>query len=90
MKLKPIYDRLVIKVPERKEATKSGIIIPDTAGGNELVQVAEVVAVGEDAKEVVSVGDNIYFAQYGGDEIVVDGETYKVIKTTDILAILED
>ncbi|MBA2132277.1 co-chaperone GroES [Capillibacterium thermochitinicola] len=95
MKIKPLGERIVIKVLESEEKTKSGIVLPDTA--KEKPQMGEVLAVGsgktlDNGQKVpmeVKVGDKILFAKYAGTEVKVDGEEYMVLKESDVLAILE-
>ena len=94
MKLKPLADRVVIKLVEAEEKTKSGIIL--TGSAKEKPQVAEVVAVGPggvvDGKEVkmtVKVGDKVLTSKYSGTEVKVDGEEYTIVRQGDILAIVE-
>ena len=94
MTLKPLADRVVIKMVQTEETTKSGIILTGTA--KEKPQVAEVIAVGPggviDGKEVtmlVKVGDKVITGQYAGTEIKLDGEEVKVVRQNDILAIVE-
>ncbi len=94
MKLKPLADRVVIKMVEAEETTKSGIIL--TGSAKEKPQVAEVVAVGPggnvDGKEVVmnvKVGDRVITSKYSGTEIKLDGEEYTIVRQSDILAIVE-
>ena len=80
MKIRPLYDRVVVKRIEEKETMRSGIIIPDSA--QEKPQEAEVIAVGrgkrlEDGEVValdVKVGDRILFGKYSGNDITVDGQ----------------
>ncbi|MEG1181449.1 MAG: co-chaperone GroES, partial [Oscillospiraceae bacterium] len=79
MKLKPLADRVVLKMTEAEETTKSGIIL--TAGAKEKPQIAEVVAVGPgglvEGKEVemnVKAGDKVIISKYSGTEVKVDGE----------------
>ena len=96
MKLKPIYDKIVVKRMEEKEQkTASGIIIPDTA--KETPQVGEVVAVG-DGKVLsngnvqalkVKAGDKVLFNKYAGTEIELDGDKYLVMSEDEVLAIIE-
>jgi chaperonin GroES len=95
MTLKPLSDRVVVKMVELEETTKSGIILPGTA--KEKPQVAEVVAVGPggiiDGKEIVmqvKVGDKVLCANYAGSNFKVDGKEFTIIKQSDILAIVED
>jgi len=88
MKVKPLDDRVLVEVAEEAEKTVSGIIIPDSA--KEKPRMGKVVAVGtdEDLQEKIKEGDNILFAKYGGEDITVDGNEYKIIQRADILAIL--
>ena len=93
--LKPLGDRIVIKVVEDTEQTSGGIFIPDSA--KEKPQKGEVVAVGEgklnDKGERepmdVKVGDNILYAKYAGTDIKMDGVEYKILSIKDALAIIE-
>lgn len=94
MKLQPLFDRVVVTAASKEEMTKSGIVIPDTAG-KDKPQEGEIIAVGTgkvvDGKVVpmtVKVGDRVLFSKYGPDEVKVDGQEYLVIKEEDILAIL--
>ena len=92
--LKPLTDRVVIKMTESEETTKSGIILAGTA--KEKPQIAEVIAVGPggivDGKEVVmqiNVGDKVITNKYSGTEVKLDGEEYIIVRQNDILAIVE-
>ena len=94
MKLKPLADRVVVKMVEAEETTKSGIIL--TGAAKEKSQVAEVIEVGPggvvDGKEVVMtvhVGDKVITSKYSGTEIKLDGEEYIIVRQNDILAIVE-
>ena len=94
MKLKPFGDRVVIKMVESEETTKSGIVLPGNA--KEKPQMAEVVAVGPggviDDKEVkmyVKVGDKVIINKYAGTEVKIDGEEYTILKQSDVLAKVE-
>lgn len=94
MKLTPLSDRVVVKMVEAEETTKSGIILAGSA--KEKPQVAEVVAVGPgglvDGKEVVmtvKIGDRVITSKYSGTEIKVDGTEYTIVRQGDILAIVE-
>lgn len=95
MTLKPLQDRIVIKVIEDTEQTSGGIFIPDSA--KEKPQKGEVIAVGEGKtndkgeKEPmgVNVGDIILYAKYAGTEIKIDGTDYKILSIKDALAIVE-
>lgn len=92
--IKPLGDRIVIKVIEDTEQTSGGIFIPDSA--KEKPQKGEVVAVGEgklnDKNERqpmdVKVGDKILYAKYAGTDVKVDGTEYKILSINDALAII--
>jgi len=92
MKLKPLGDRLIVRVVEEEERTASGIVLPDTA--KEKPQRGKVVAVGdgkldEDGDRIpvdVSEGDEVLYSKYGGTEIEVEGEELLVLRESDVLA----
>lgn len=92
--IKPLGDRVVIKVLEKTDKTNSGIFLPESV--QEKPQQGEVVSVGpgyltNDGKRIplqVSVGDNVYFAKYAGTEMVKDNKSYLIIKESDILAMI--
>ncbi len=94
MTMKPLGDRVVIKNMEAEETTKGGIIL--TAAAKEKPLMAEVIAVGPggvvDGKDVqmqVKVGEKVIYSKYAGSEIKIDGEEYKIVRQSDILAIVE-
>ncbi|MBQ2754061.1 MAG: co-chaperone GroES [Clostridia bacterium] len=94
MTIKPLGDKVVIKMIENEETTKSGIVLPGSA--KEKPQLAEVVAVGPggniDGKEVVMevvVGDKVIISQYAGKEVKFDDAEYIIIRQSDILAKVE-
>ena len=94
MTLKPLADRVVVKLVEAEEKTKTGIIL--TASAQEKPQIAEVVAVGPggvvDGNEVVmtvKVGDKVITSKYAGTEVKCDGVEYNIVRQSDILAIVE-
>ncbi|MBE3069201.1 MAG: co-chaperone GroES [Planctomycetes bacterium] len=95
MKIKPLDDRIVVEQMEAEEKTKGGIVLPDTA--KEKPQQGKVIAVGpgrvldsgERAKPAVKKGDVVVYAKYGGSEIEVDGKEYKILRESDVLAIVE-
>jgi chaperonin GroES len=95
MKIRPLYDRIVVKRIEEKEQMQGGLYIPDTA--KEKPQEGEVVAVGkgkrlEDGKVVtldVQVGDRILFGKYSGSDIKLDGEEYLIMREDEVLGILD-
>ena len=95
MQLVPVSDRVVLQQVEAEETTKSGIILSSAA--QEKPQEAKVLAVGPggivDGKEVkmqVKVGQKVIYSKYAGTEVKLDGETYIVVRESDILAIVED
>jgi chaperonin GroES len=95
MKVKPLYDRILVKRLETVEKTKGGIIIPDTA--KEKPQEGKIMALGkgkllEDGSIRpldVKVGDKVLFSKYGGTDINIEGEDYLILREEDILAIVE-
>lgn len=94
MNIKPLADRVVIKMIEAEETTASGIVLPGSA--KEKPQMAEIVAVGPggvvDGKEVtmqVKVGDKVITSKYAGTEVKFDGVEYTILKQNDILAIVD-
>ena len=95
MTLKPLSDRVVVKMLEAEETTKGGIIL--AASAQEKPQVVQIVAVGPggmvDGKEVemtVKVGQKVITSKYSGTEVKCDGEEYTIVRQSDILAIVED
>ena len=93
MKIRPLFDRVVIKSCEVEETTKSGLIL--TGNAKEKPQMAEVIAVGPggvvDGKDVtmsVNVGDKVIYSKYAGNEVKLDGEEY-IVRQSDILAVVE-
>jgi len=97
MKIKPLYDKIVVeRFEEKEEKTPSGIIIPDTA--KEKPQFGKVIAVGPgrllDNGELkplsVKEGDVVLFNKYAGNEVEVDGKTYLVMSEDEVLAVIED
>ena len=94
MKLKPLADRVVVKLLESEETTKSGIILAGSA--KEKPQVAEVLAVGpggnvegKDIVMYVKAGDHVITSKYSGTEIKLDGEEMTIVRQSDILAVVE-
>jgi chaperonin GroES len=96
MNIKPLGERVVVKVLESEEKTKSGIVLPDTA--KEKPQKGTVLAVGpgrvlDNGQKLpleVKVGDKVLFAKYAGTEVKLDEEEYMVLKENDILAIITE
>lgn len=95
MKVRPLYDRVIIRRLEEEEKTKGGIIIPDTA--KEKPAEGEVVAVGSgkvtEKGELrplqVKKGDRVLFGKYSGNEIKLDGEEHLILKEDEILGVIE-
>lgn len=94
MKIRPLFDRVVIKSCEVEETTKSGLIL--TGNAKEKPQMAEIIAVGPggvvDGKDVtmsVNVGDKVIYSKYAGNEVKLDGEEYIIVRQSDILAVVE-
>ena len=88
--IKPLADRVLIKMVEAEETTKSGIIL--SSGSKEKPQIAEIVAVGpgtEDVKMHVKEGDKVIINKYSGTEVKYEGTEYTIVKQEDILAIVE-
>lgn len=94
MTIKPLADRVVIKMEEAEETTKSGIVLAGTA--KEKPQIASVISVGPggivDGKETqmyVKPGDKVITSKYAGTEVKFDGEEYTILRQSDILAVVE-
>ncbi|NDV77392.1 co-chaperone GroES [Dysgonomonas sp. 511] len=89
MSIKPLADRVLIKPAAAEEKSVGGIIIPDTAKEKPLK--GEVVAVGggtKDEEMVLKAGDNVLYGKYAGTEIEFDGESYLIMRQSDVLAII--
>ena len=95
LKIRPLYDRIVVRRKEARETMRGGIIIPDTA--KEKPQEAEVIAVGEgkfddNGKRIkldVKKGDTVLIGKYSGTDIKIDDEEYTIIREDEVLAIVE-
>jgi chaperonin GroES len=95
LKLRPLYDRIVVRRKEAKETLRGGIIIPDTA--KEKPQEAEVLAVGEgkfneDGKRMkldVKKGDTVLIGKYSGTDIKIDDVEYTILREDEVLAVVE-
>ncbi len=94
MNIKPLADRVVIKMVEAEETTKSGIILAGSA--KEKPEIAEIVAVGPggvvDGKEIkmeLKVGDKVLISKYAGTEVKLDGAEYTILRQSDVLAIID-
>ena len=93
MKLKPLFDKIVLKQVEAEEKTASGIVLPSAA--KEKPQIGEIIAAGPggiiDGKEVkmqVKTGDTVLYSKYAGSEFKIDDETVTIIRQSDVLAIV--
>ena len=95
MKIRPLHDRVVIKRLEETTKTAGGIIIPDTAKEKPSEGIVEAVGNGlhtEDGKIIpmtVKVGDKVLFGKWSGNEAKIDGETYLIMKESEILGVIE-
>lgn len=91
--VKPLADRVVVKVLSGEEKTRGGIVLPDTA--KEKPQEGEIIAVGpgrvlDNGQRVapeLKVGDRVIFAKYSGTEVKIEGEEYLILRESDILAV---
>jgi chaperonin GroES len=95
MNIKPLGDHILVKSIKEEEVTTSGILLPDTVDKEKKAE-GEVVAVGpgkmlengQRSAMEVKTGDRILFKKWGGDEVEVGGEEYKIISESDVLAIV--
>lgn len=95
-KIKPLGDHVVVKVLEEEQVTASGIVLPDTVDKEKKAQ-GQVIAIGpgkflengQRAVMEVAIGQVVLFKKWGGDEVEIGDEEYKIISAEDILAVLE-
>lgn len=93
MTVKPLGERVLIKMEEPEEKTKSGIVLPGSA--KEKPQIAKVLAVGagitsdEKKKDEIKVGDKVIYSKFAGTEVKIDEEELIIIKLSDVLAVIE-
>ena len=88
MKVRPLADRVLVKTEKTESKTASGIIIPDTA--QEKTQTAVVIAVGDDKEKIkVKAGERVMYDKYAGTSIKIDGEDHLILKTADIIAVID-
>ena len=94
MKVRPLFDKVVVESIETEERTKSGFILPSAS--QEKQQMARIIAVGPggviDGKEIVmqvKAGDTVLYSKYAGSDFKVDGKELTIIRQSDILAIVE-
>ena len=93
-KIKPLADRVVVKALEETEEMRGGLYIPDTA--KEKPQQGEIVAVGpgrlsdkgDRIAMELSEGDRVLYGKYSGTEVTVEGETYLILRESDVLAVI--
>ena len=91
MNLRPLGDRVIVQALPKEETTKAGIILPETVN-KESRQEGKIVAVGSGekvSKLELSTGQKVVFSEYGGSEIKIEGEEYKILNHDDLLAIVE-
>ena len=96
MQIKPLGDHIVVKLVKEEEVTASGIVLPDTVDKEKKAE-GEVVAVGPGklldsgarATMEVKVGDRVLIKKWGGEEVEVDRQEYKIVAQSDVLAVLE-
>lgn len=86
MSVKPLGERVLIKVKASEEKTSGGLIIPQAS--QEKTQEGTVTAVGESDKITVKVGDNVMYDKYAGTSLKINGEDYLIIKAEEILAVI--
>lgn len=94
MKIKPLADRVVIKMTEAEETTKSGIIL--TGGAKERPQIAEIVEVGPggmvdgyEVKMILKKGQKVLVSKYAGTEVKIDDIVHTILRQSDVLAVVE-
>lgn len=91
MNIKPVGDRLLVKAVKEEETTKSGIVLPESVSKEKRTE-GEIIAIGSGEKVSqlnLKVGQKVLYSKYGGDEIKIDEEEYKIIGHEDVLAIIE-
>jgi chaperonin GroES len=88
MKVKPLADRVMVKLEKNESKTAGGIIIPDTA--QEKTQVGIIVEVGDDKEAIkVSAGQKVMYDKYAGTQVKIDGVEHLILKMSDIIAVIE-
>lgn len=95
MKLKPLYDNVLIEPLEKEQTTKSGLVLPDSA--KEKPQEGKVIAVGpgklgDDNKIIpipLKIGDKVVYKKWGGNEVKIDGKELLLVGADDVLAIVQ-
>ena len=91
MKIKPLGDRILVKLLNQEEVTKSGIVLPDTAEKEKKEHgLVEAIGEGEKIKKLnLKVGNKVLFGKYSGDDVEIDKVEYKFLKDEDVLGIVE-
>jgi chaperonin GroES len=95
MKIRPLDDRVLVKPVEEDEVTSGGIVLPDTArekpqrGRIEAVGTGRLLDSGDRIPLGIKVGDTVLYGKYGGTEIKIEGEEFKILREDDILAVVE-
>lgn len=94
MKIKPLFDRVVLEPLESEKETKGGILLPAAAQEKSQLAIVKAVGSGQDTegKQIgmqVKVGDKVLYGKYAGTEVTVDGVKYVVLRQLDILAVIE-
>jgi chaperonin GroES len=88
MKVKPLADRVMVKLEKNEAKTAGGIIIPETA--QEKTQTGLVVAIGDDKDVItVKVGDKVMYDKYAGTQVKIDQDEHLIVKMADIIAIID-
>lgn len=91
MNLKPLGNRVIVKPLPKEETTKAGIILPDTVSKESRME-GEIVAVGNGEKVValeLKPGQKVVFSEYGGSEVKIEAQEYKILNHDDLLAVVE-
>ena len=93
--IQPLFDNVLIRPLDEEDKLLSGIYLPDSAKGKSQTGIVKAIGPGVDddkgnhVKMVIKIGDKVTFKQWGGNEIKVDGEEWKIVEQKDILAIIE-
>lgn len=91
MNLRPLGDRVIVQALPKEETTKAGIILPDSVSKEKRME-GKLVAIGSGekiSKFGLSTGQKVVFSEYGGSEIKIDGQEYKILNHDDLLAVVE-
>lgn len=95
MKIRPLYDRVIVKREEEEERSAGGIVIPDTAkekpirGSIMAVGAGRILENGDTRALAVKVGDRVLFGKYAGTEVKIDGDEFLVLREEDIMGIID-